>query len=333
MTPCQRVMARLKGKPVDKIPNLNIIMTFAAKYIGVSYLKYVTDYRYLVEGNIKCCNDFGIDMLSAISDPSRELHDFGANIIFPPDGVPICKDYFLKERSDISKLKVKDPLKGERMLDRIRAVELFKKRAGKYYPVLGWIEGAFAEAANLRGLTNLLVDIIDAPHFSEELLEICTEQAIRFGAEQIKAGADFIGIGDSAASLIGPDHYKRFVLPYEKKIINSLHNLGAKVKLHICGDISSIIGLVTQTGADIIDIDWMVDFKKAIEAFGANVAASGNFDPMIMLSKEGHRIEGEVLKCLKVSSKNTFIAAGCEIPTDTPVKNMEKVDRVINGYK
>ncbi len=36
MTPYERVNNRLKGKPVDKVPNLSILMTFAAKYIGVS---------------------------------------------------------------------------------------------------------------------------------------------------------------------------------------------------------------------------------------------------------------------------------------------------------
>ena len=36
MTTSERVYKRLKCKPVDKVPNLSILMTFAAKYIGVS---------------------------------------------------------------------------------------------------------------------------------------------------------------------------------------------------------------------------------------------------------------------------------------------------------
>ncbi len=332
MTPYQRVMNRLEGKKVDKIPNLNIIMTFAAKYIDIPYSKYATDYRYLVEGNIRCCDDFGIDMLSAISDPCRELHDFGANIIFPPDGVPVCKDFLIKKHSDLEKIKLKDPLKGKRMLDRIKAVQLFRQRAGGYYPVLGWLEGAFAEAANLRGLTDLLIDIIDAPDFSTELLELCAEQAIRFGKEQINAGADFIGMGDSAASLIGPEHYGKFVLPYEQKIIRTFHDMGAKVKLHICGDISNILELVSRTGADIIDIDWMVDFKKAIKTLGSKSSASGNFDPMILLSGDEARVVEEIKRCIEESDSNTFIAAGCEVPTNTPVKIMEKMNMVLKRH-
>ena len=40
MTPYERVHYRLEGKPVDKIPNLNILMAFAAKYINVSLTSF-----------------------------------------------------------------------------------------------------------------------------------------------------------------------------------------------------------------------------------------------------------------------------------------------------
>lgn len=232
-------------------------------FIKVPYKKYVTDYRYLVEGNTACCEKFGIDMVSAISDPFREAHGFGANIIFPDDDVPKCTDYFIKDYSDIKKLKINSAMNCERMKDRIEAIKLYKKEVGEKYPILGWVEGAFAEPADLRGLSKMMVDIYDTPEFIKDLLEICTRQAILFSEEQINAGADFIGIGDAAASLISPSFYKGLVLPYEQRIINAIHDKGAKAKLHICGNISSILDFLPLTGADIVDIDWMVNFKTA----------------------------------------------------------------------
>ena len=326
----ERVLERLEGKPVDKIPDLNIIMTFAAKYIGVSYKKYVTDYRYLVEGNIACCERFGIDMVSAISDPCRELHDFGANVVFPEDDVPKYTDFLLEEYSDIKKLSIKDPLKSERMLDRIKAVELYKRKLSGSYPILGWIEGAFAEATVLRRMHSIMMDLIEEPNFVHELLEICTEQAIRFGIEQVKAGADFIGVGDAAASLIGPKYYQAFALPYEKRLFDAIHEAGAKIKLHICGDITSILDLIHLSSADIIDIDWMVDFGKAVDTFSNKCSACGNFDPVaIMLRGTPEKIEQAVRKCVEVGNDHTFIAAGCEVPRETPIENMVAVDETL----
>jgi len=330
MNSYERVLRRLQGQPVDKTPNLNIVMTFAAKYIGVPYKKYISDYRCLVEGNIACCEQFGIDMVSTISDPYRELCGFGGNVVFPEDDVPKCTDFLLRDYRDIKRLSVMNPLKNERMLDRIRAVELYKHKLTGYYPILGWIEGALAEATNLRGMTNLMTDLIEEPEFVHELLEICTEQAIRFGMEQIKAGADFIGVGDSVASLIGPKHYYVFALPYEQRMCKAVHEAGARVRLHSCGDITRVLDLVPLSGADIIDIDWMVDFGKAVQVFSSGCSACGNFNPVdVMLRGTPGSVEQAVRKCVSVANNNTFIAAGCEIPRETPIENMVAVDETL----
>ena len=332
MTPKERVYKRLNGEKVDKIRNLNIIMTFAAKYIDTPYKKYVTDYRYLVEGNIKCCKKFGIDMVSAISDPFRETHGFGANIIFPEDDVPKCTDHLLNEYSYIKELKISDPDKSERMNDRLEAIRLFKKELGEEFPILGWAEGPIAEATDLRGMGKIMTDIFDSPEFTKELFEICTQQSIVFSLAQIDAGADMVGIGDAAASLIGPQIYKDLVLEYEQRIIDAIHKRGAKARLHICGNISSILKYLPQTGADIIDIDWMVDFKEANRIFEGKCAACGNFDPVnIILNGSTQDVQEAVLSCIEDGSKTTFIAAGCEIPKMTPLENMIQVDATLKG--
>jgi hypothetical protein len=53
LTSKDRVNYRLANQPVDRIPNLCILMTFAARRIGCTYDQYVQDYRLLVEGNLR----------------------------------------------------------------------------------------------------------------------------------------------------------------------------------------------------------------------------------------------------------------------------------------
>ncbi len=327
MTPYERVFKRLEGKEVDKIPNLNIIMAFAAKYIDVPYSKYVTDYRYLVEGNLKCCEEFDIDMVSAISDPCREGADLGAEINIPHDDVPSFKEPLIDDYNKLAELEVINPLQGERMLDRIKAIDLYKRKVKGTYPILGWVEGAFAEACDLRGMNQAMLDIHEYTEDLHQLLEICTEQAIAFAKEQVKAGADFIGIGDAAASLIGPKNYKEFALPYEKRIIKEVHAMDAKVKLHICGNINPLLDQLVSTGADIIDLDWMVDFQKAVDTFAGKTSANGNFDPVgVLMQGNPEKVKKAVIKCLKSGDEKTFIAAGCEVPANTPYDNMYAVN-------
>lgn len=332
MNPKERVQRRINGQPVDKVPNLNIIMQFASKYIGIPYGKYCTDYRYLVEGNIKCCREFGIDMVSVISDPYRETEGFGANVVINPDDVPSCKDYLVKEYSDLGRIKVSDPVKSRRMEDRIKAVEFFKEAVGEEFPILGWVEGPIAEACDLRGLSQIFFDLADNPDFVRELMEITLEQAVWFAREQVKAGADYIGVGDAAASLIGPELYKEFVLPMERRLFNEIHKDGGKVKLHICGNITSILDSVALSGADMIDVDWMVSLEQAVGMFKGKASACGNFDPVkVLLQGSIDDIAESVRSCLAACGGDTFIAAGCEVPKLTPCQNLKAVDVVLQN--
>jgi MtaA/CmuA family methyltransferase len=333
MTPYERVHNRLQGKPVDRAPNLNILMTFASKYINTSYDKFCTDYKYLVEANVKCNDYFGIDMLSTMSDAFRETYDFGAKINFPYDNLPICGEHFINGPEELKKLKLFDPMKSTRILDRILAIELYKKEAGKHFSILGWVEGSFAEAADLRGISEIMTDLYDEPEFVNELMTICCEEAILCAREQIKAGADFIGVGDAAASLVSPKIYREFVLPFEQRLINEIHKAGAKVKLHICGNINHLLGDICKSGADIIDVDWMVDLKTCIDTFKSHACANGNFDPVSVLYQGNPQmVRQAVQKCLSVADERTFISAGCEVPKDTPHANLKAVDEALREF-
>lgn len=330
MTPYERVHNRLEGKAVDRAPNLNILMAFAAKYIGASYDRFCLDHKYLVEANIKCNEYFGIDMLNTMSDAFRETYDFGAQIEFPYDNLPVCTRHFINGPADLKKMKLFDPLNSTRMLDRIKAVELYKKETGNRYSILGWVEGSFAEAADLRGVSEIMMDLYDEPEFVKELMSICCEEGILCAKEQIKAGADFIGVGDAAASLVSPAIYREFVLPFEQKLFKEIHDAGAKVKLHICGNINHLLDDIWKSGADIIDIDWMVDFRACIEKFKGHSCANGNFDPVnILYHGKPDTIKQAVRQCLEIADERTFISAGCEVPKNTPYENLKAVDEAL----
>jgi Uroporphyrinogen-III decarboxylase len=334
MNSIERVANRLTGAPVDRVPNLNILMQFAARYINIPYGRYCTDYRYLVEGNIKCCRDFGIDMVSAISDPFRETAGFGGNVIILKDNVPKCTDYLIKEYGDIINIKPAEPIKSERMYDRLKAISLYKRECKNEYPILGWVEGAFAEANDLRGMYNLMIDLRKEPRFVKELVDICVEQGILFARAQIKEGAQYIGIGDAAASLVSPKVYQELILPAEKKMVDEIHKCGARAKLHICGNTSSLLSLMAESGADIIDIDHLVDLKTAVGIIGSKAVVCGNFDPVsVLLEGDPGLVKENVRACLEIGKEKIIISAGCEVPKFTPPENLKAVAEALEEFQ
>lgn len=331
MTPKERVMARLTGKPVDKIPNFNILMAFAARFSGYGMDEFCRDHRVLAEANIKANEAFGIDLLNTMSDPYREMADYGATIRFPSDSLPVCQ-HFIAEPTDMKKLKPFRIEDSVRMLDRLRAIELYKRECGDHWPIMGWVEGCIAESADLMGLTELIFALNDEPEMVREMMDICLETAINCIEPMVRAGADIIGVGDAVASVLGPSIYREWVLPYEQKLFAEIRRCGAIGRLHICGNIEPLLGDLRGCGADIIDIDWMVDFRDAREKLEGAAIVCGNFDPVSVV-RDGtpEKIRSAVNSCCDSGGDSCIIMAGCEIPRDTPHENLRAVDEALQN--
>ena len=117
--------------------------------------------------------------------------------------------------------------------------------------------------------------------------------------------------------------YRQFALPYENRIFDAVHEAGGLARLHICGDTSAIVKDMVTSGADIIDLDWMVDMGAAAAEFGDQVSFCGNFDPVsVMLQGNSKTIYEATLDCMHQGGPRSFSAAGCEIPDGTPIANL-----------
>ena len=331
MNSFERLFSRLEQKPVDRPPNLNILISFAAKYANVPFSKFCLDSKSMVEANIICHEDFGIDAVTTMSDPYAEAEDYGAEIEYPYDSNPISHIPFLVEYSDIQKLKVREISKSKRMLNRVETIEMYKERVKGQCPIIGLVAGPLVQAVCLRGMKQAFMDLIEEPSFIAEVIEICTVQAIDFAKAQMLAGADIIALGEAPASLVGGNIYRRMVLPCEKRIVDEVHKYGGKVKLHTCGNSMSILSDVLTTGADIIDIDWMVDYAKAIQISNGRASINGNIDPVrVMLNGTEVDVENAVYECLDCSDNKNMVSAGCEIPAATNPRNIMAFSEAIN---
>jgi MtaA/CmuA family methyltransferase len=313
----------LEGREPDFVPRLPILMQFAAEHIGSNYGAFASDYRVLVEANLRCAVDFGMDQLSAISDPYRETQGFGAEIVYVRDGVPRCPNPPLAESSDLSQLLQPDPYSSERMLDRINGVRGLAEAGAGRYSVMGWVEGPAAEAADLRGVTAFLMDLMDGEAFAVALMDLCLEVGIEFARAQIEAGADTIGIGDAIASQLSPALYERLVQPREKRLIDAIHAAGGSVRLHICGDTTHLLPGMAGLGADIVDLDHMVEMAAARQVLGRHVVLAGNIDPAaVRRSTKPAAVHEEMVRTYREVGNPYMVTAGCEIPSGTPPENL-----------
>ena len=325
MTSRERVLAHLEGRPMDQLPLMPITMMFACLQIGARYRDYCTDYRVLVEGQIRTAEKFGFDYVNTMSDPAREAADCGASVeYFDNQPVAIVENQaLLADKTKLASLKIPDPLGGGRMHNGIQALALFQERVGKDKLIEGWIEGPIAEAADLRGINTLMMDFFDDPAFVRDLFAFVIELELRFAREQINAGADVIGLGDAAASLVGPQIYEEFVWPYEKKLVDGIHAMGGKVRLHICGNTRRILPGLGKLGCSIVDLDSMAPISEARQQMTPGQVLLGNLNPVAVLRNgDPAAVTAAIAQCHRDAGAPFIVGAGCEVPRDTPPDNL-----------
>lgn len=321
----ERVFAMMQGKSVDRLPLMPITMQFAADQVGAKYRDYATDYRVLVEGQIRTAEKFGFDYVSCISDPAREAADCGADIVFFENQPPAFREdnALLSDKTRLAQLKIPDPHGGGRMTDRVRAAALFRQRVGQKRLVEGWVEGPVAEAADLRGINALMLDFFDDPPFVRDLLEFSVQMGLKFAKAQLEAGVDLIGVGDAAASLVGPQIYDEFVWPEEKKLVDGIRQMGGRVRLHICGNVRKILDGMGRLGCDIVDLDYLVPMAEGRARTGPNQILLGNLEPVRVLRNGTPELVSALLaECHRDAGPRYIVGAGCEVPRDTPEANL-----------
>jgi MtaA/CmuA family methyltransferase len=321
----QRIHAKLRGEPTDSLPLMPITMMFAADLAGARYIDYACDHAVLADAQVRVADHFGFDYVSAISDPAREASDLGATIEWFPDQPPAIVEShaLLADKNKFAALCLPNPAARGRMRDRVEAVRLLAELTGDTRIVEGWVEGPCAMGADLRGLNTLMLDFFDDPPFVDALFDFTVRMEVEFARTQVAAGATLIGVGDAAASLLGPKLYEQFVLPYEQRLVAEIHSLGVPVRLHICGNTKRIVKGMGLTGADIIDLDFPTPMDHARRAMPEPQVLLGNIDPVRELrdsTPEG--VHDALAICYAQAGPSYICGAGCEIPRGTPVDNV-----------
>ena len=321
MTHRQRFMAALNGAPLDRVPVFPLLMFLAADRAGLTYRQYATDGRALAEAQLLVQEQFDLDAITACSDAFRIPADLGGDMAYPEDRTPFLRQPLVTASTDLDKMGRPDPTaRSSRMVDRLLAVAEMARVAAGEVPVVGWVEMPFAEACSLCGLTEFMLLLMDNPARAHQVLAYAAAINIDFALAQIEAGADMIGAGDAAASLISKTMYAQFALPYEQQVCRAIHQAGGLVKLHVCGNTTHLLAQMATCEADLFNVDHLVPLDKARDAYTSQGKCyKGNLDPVSQIMQVSPEHCQELAhRCLaQAEGTHYMLSAGCEIPAAT----------------
>jgi MtaA/CmuA family methyltransferase len=322
MTNRQRFMAALNGEPTDRVPLFPLLMFLATDRADITYREYATNGRALAEAQLLVQERFDLDAITACSDAFRVTADLGADMAYPEDKPPYARNPPITASTNLHALGHPDPTTlGSRMADRLLGVETLSKAVARRVAVLGWIDMPFAEACSTCGVTEFMLLMKDNPARAHQILGFLTEIVIDFALAQVQTGADMIGAGDAATSLISPAMYAEFALPYERRVCQAIHDAGGLVKLHVCGNTTHLLDQMATSRADLFNVDHLVSLQTARDVYSAHEKCyKGNLDPVAhIMQATPEQCRNLAHECIALAKGTRYmLSAGCEIPAETP---------------
>lgn len=200
------------------------------------------------------------------------------------------------------------------------AIKLLKEDVGNDVVIGGMIPGPYTLLLLVVDAGKMFLEMKKEPSAVTEALLHLSSLLAQVGVDYRDAGADFITIHDMGGSsaFIGPARYEQFVLPAEKLLIEKLPKPRV---LSVCGNVTSSLHLLAQTGADAISIDQTVDIAAARLAL-KDTLLFGNLDPVETL----YRGESAQVAEAVISAKEAGVDAvwpGCDLVPQTPIQNLK----------
>ncbi|MBQ8598551.1 MAG: methylcobamide--CoM methyltransferase, partial [Oscillospiraceae bacterium] len=218
--------------------------------------------------------------------------DLGSNVIEPR-----VKGYVIRSVSQWEQLRPLDIHSG-RVKVTLDAISLLKKSCPSA-PVIGNLTGPISTAASLLEPMDFYRELRKKKEDAHAFLNFVTDQLLRFGLAQIKAGADVIAISDPSGTgeILGPKYFEEFAVGCLNRLVTAFREKGVGTIVHICGQMSSVYEQVRQINSHALSFDAIVSMKEARERLSGRVLM-GNVSTYTLEFGQPDKIQALAKSCL-----------------------------------
>ncbi|GHV77357.1 uroporphyrinogen decarboxylase [Spirochaetia bacterium] len=340
MTGTERIMMTLGGQKADRVPTMLHAFMPAAAEAGLSMAEYRSSAKNIARAHIDFVHKYGLDGILPDVDTCLLAGAVGTKIDLPeheparPVGPASTNIKELLELMDPARVA-----KDERIKILVEAIHLMRKEVGGEILIRGHCDQmAFSLTMIAYGMQRFLMDLTDED-LEEDILALL-ERAylvhLEFQKMMMDAGADITGFGDSSSgpALISRAMFKKFALPFHKKLQAELARRNILTVCHICGNVDIIAEDMADIGYAAVEIDQKTDIARAAEVFRGKSVVFGPIDPSGMFFfGTPAKMAAEVRRVLDFfHGKGIVLGAGCAIPSGAPEANIRAFVEAARAY-
>lgn len=197
-------------------------------------------------------------------------------------------------------------------------------------PVIGNLSGPISTAASLVDPIAFLKDLRKDPEAAHRVLEYVCRLLIAFAQRMVQQGADVIAISDPTATgeILGPKVFADYAIPYLNRVIDAVHEAGAPVIVHICGDLGPVKKHLPALRANAISTDALVDLRKLKEEL-PELTVMGNLSTYLLEFGPAERVAKRA--AVLVEEGIDIIAPACGLGTATKLAHIQAMTAAVRG--
>lgn len=246
----------------------------------------------------------------------------------------------LANPSNLIDYKIPDPINELNYILTRKIIDKYNKD----YWIGGSIRQSIFECAwGLRGMEELIIDMIDNKDFVHELMDKVMEFPRLAGHKLIQLGVDMLFLGDDVAMqtgmMISPKLWREFLKPRYQLLINEYKTIKPDIKIafHSCGNCEAIIDDLIEIGLDVlhpIQPKTMMPLKIK-KRYGNNIVLWGTLDVQeILPCYSPAQIEEEVKRLINDCAPNGgfILSPAHAIQADTSTENILAFYRATRNY-
>jgi uroporphyrinogen decarboxylase len=251
---------------------------------GVSMLDSCTRPELITEITIQPLRRYDVDAAILFSDIVVPLRAVGIDVDIKPGIGPVVATP-VRSSADLGRLRGLEPGDVPYVTEAVQM--LLAELDGR--PLIGFAGGPFTLASYLvEGGPSKNHDRTKAlmygdPELWSALLGRLADITISFLQIQVAAGASAVQLFDSWVGAIGPDDYRRAILPHTSRIFAALGSPGTP-RIHFGVGTGELLGLMGEAGADVVGVDWRIPLDEAARRVEPGKALQGNLDPAVLLA-------------------------------------------------
>ena len=335
----ERIKAAIEGRRADRVPVMLHNFMLAAREAGYTMEEFRNDPKKIADAFIQAVERYEYDGILVDIDTVTLAGAVGVPVDFPQDAPARCTVGHLKSIDGVDNLPPVNIAEYKYVQIWLEAVRRLKDYFGNEIYIRGNCDQApFSLASMVQGVQDWYIDLVLNEEKALQLLEYCSTATCQFITLMAETGADMVSNGDSPAGpqMISPEMYRKFALPYERKIVMTAHSLGLPYALHICGNTDSILPSMLESGADALELDHGTDARLAHDLMKDKATFIGNIDPSGILTfgtVDDVKRKTEEIITIFADTPRFILNAGCAIPAEAPSENIRAMIETARQYR